>query len=412
MLFARKALTGDTLIRREWAAPFGLFLLLILFEAMDSNAFGPIIAQIKEEFDLTATQVGLYSGLGSLFGLLVTVPVGELMRRKGYRIAGTTTSGLIFVGALVSFVSPTFLVAIFGRIIAMCGTRGCLLVGQAGGIMVAPKRIRNTAWSVLTSMISIGGGLGALVLGGYIGGNYGWRAVMLVIAVSAVVLALVYAFFLRMHKPSETDAEPGEALGDDAPTVDVYKIWQLYFLGLAFALCTAGMTVNTTFASIVVKDSWNLTAHFTGTAIGLGQFISLPFTILSGILADRYLPRRLVITLFVLVTVLGAFVQVASLSFGAAHGGPAMFMTGLILCFIGKAGGGLLYACVPDFVKSHRSLGPAYAVLSLVSMSGYVVEPILAGFLRDVTGSWHVVFTIFGIAPLVGLFVVWLMKVR
>lgn len=398
------------LIRREWAIPYGLFLLLIFFEAMDSNAFAPIIAQIRDEFQLTATQVGLYSGAGALFGLLVTVPVGELIRRRGYRTAGGTMAAFIFAGAMVSFVAPVFLVLILGRILTLSGTRGCLLIGQAGGISVAPKQVRNTALSLLIAILSIGGAIGAYVVGGLIGGVHGWRAVMLTIAVSTVVLFIIYLLFMRM--PEGAEERHAEKAAADKSLPNVYKIWPLYGLGLAYALSTAGMTVNSTFASVVAQDSWNLDAKFTGGAVGLGQIISLPFVILSGILADKYLPRRVVITLFVLLSMSGAFVQLASLELAATAGGPTLFTIGLVFCFVGKAGGGLLYACVPDYLKQGMSLGPAYAVLSLVAMSGYVLEPILAGMIRDATGGWHLVFLTFGLGPLLGLLLIRQMKVQ
>lgn len=390
-----------SVLNREWGVPFALFLLLVLFEAMDSNAFGPIIAQVRAEFGLSATQVGLYAGLGSLFGIFITIPVGEFIRRSGYRVAGTAMAGFILAGALISFFAPTFLVALAGRVLTISGTRGCLLVAHAGGSTVAPRSALNTAWALLSAMLAIGGSFGAFFLGGYIGGNYGWRTVMLVIALSTVVLAAIYAVFLRIKPSVETEAQGPEAV--DLTVSNPYKMWQIYALGLSFALTMSGLIVNATFASVVAKDRWELGAQFTGTAIGLGQLVSLPFMFLAGVLADRFFPRGPVIAVFVLSGVIGSLIQAGCLGLGAEQGGPTLFTIGVVLCYISQAGTSLIYAAAADVVKPGTHLGPVYAVLSLVAMSGYVVQPILAGILRDAIGSYEPVFVIFSVTALLGL---------
>jgi MFS family permease len=394
-------------------APFSLFVILILFEAIDSAAFGPIMGQIREEFQLTGTQLGFYSGLGALFGILTAVPVGELIRRQGYRVSGTALALVIVVGAGISFYAPTFIALIAGRVMVTTGARGCLLVGQAGGTTVAPKAIRGTAWALMNSMISIGGALGAALLGGYVGANHGWRSVMLVMIVITLAIAAVYAIFLRMPSSTHADHEASTEASPATPSVNIYRLSPIYLLGLAFALTLTGLVVNSTFAAVIVKDRWDLGAQFVGNALGLGYAISVPFLFVGGIVADRLKRRRLVLTVFILIGVVGPLLQVVSLGMDVAQGGPNLFTLGLNLCYVsGIVGGALIYACAPDLVPQGTNLGPVYAVLSVISMSGWFLEPIMAGAIWDATGSSTLLLAIFSLSGLGGLFLLWKLRIR
>lgn len=400
------------LMRPELAAPFSLFLLLILFESMDVNAFGPVMAQIRDEFQLSATELGLYAGLGSLFGILTAIPIGEFIRGKGYKLSGTLLAVVIVVGSLISFFAPFFLVLLLGRVIVTIGARGCQLVGQAGGTTVAPATVRSTAWALMNAVLSIGGALGAVLLGGYVGGTYGWRAVMLVTAGISSIVAIVYALFLRMPAAALVEHEV-EAAAAEKSSVNVYKIRSIYVLGAGFALTLSGLIVNSTFSAVVAQDRWNLGPQFAGNTLGLGLFIALPFLFLSGILADWLKGRKLVVALCILLAATGTFIQVASLGMDVAAGGANLFRLGLIVCYAGgMAGGALLFSCAPDLVPRGTNLGPVYAILSVVSFSGWFLEPLIAGVIRDATGSFDLVYTIFGLSPLLALFLLSSLKIR
>jgi hypothetical protein len=73
-------------------------MLPIVVDQVDYNAVGPITGLIRTEFGLTATEVGIYAGVGALFGLLSLIPTGELIKRVGFRAAGTITPLTVVTG--------------------------------------------------------------------------------------------------------------------------------------------------------------------------------------------------------------------------------------------------------------------------------------------------------------------------
>lgn len=237
---------------------------------------------------------------------------------------------------------------------------------------------------------------------------------MLVMIITTLSVTLVYAFLLRMPPSAEADHEepPGEAPTATA-SINVYKVWSIYLLGLAFALALSGLIVNGTFAAVIAKDRWGLGAQFAGNAIGLGHSISVPLLFVAAMIADRMQSRRRVLGVFILIGVVGPLLQVASLGMDVAAGGPILFTVGVILCYVsGVVGGALMYAGAPDLVPRGTNLAPVYAVLSVVSMSGWFLEPILGGAIRDATGSFSPLLATFSLSGLAALLLLWKLRIR
>lgn len=399
--------------KRAWMLPFFLLLLPITFEAIDSGALGSVVAMVATEFQLTATQAGLFSGLGMLFAILATVPVGEFIRRAGFRTSGSTMAGVSAISALVMFVSPVFIGAIIGRVGLSIGNRGCLITSHAGGSTIAPPAMASTAWALINTMFVIGAALGAVVFGGMIGSAYGWRGTMLSVAAISAAIGIIYLLFLRMPAPEMGDAEVYEQPPVAVSQRSVYRIWPVYFLGVAFALTLSGLIVNSTFVGIVVGETWGLDVSFAANALGLGNFASLPFLLAGGLLADRLGRRKPLLIMFALVGAAGPFLQVYSLGMSAGAGGPVLFTTGLVLCYIhGMAGGALFFASAPELVPPGTNLAPVYAIMSAVSYSGFFVEPILAGVIRDASGGFVLVYAFCGAMALAGVALIQSLKIR
>jgi hypothetical protein len=72
------ALGLRSLFGRAWVVPFTLPILQIVVDQSDCNAVGPITGLIRTEFGLTATEVGLYAGVGAVFGPPSLFPTGGM----------------------------------------------------------------------------------------------------------------------------------------------------------------------------------------------------------------------------------------------------------------------------------------------------------------------------------------------
>jgi MFS family permease len=396
----RAAAAGSSIrseLAREWIVPFIFFMLLITVDQADYNAVGPITGLIRTEFGLSATEVGLYAGIGALFGLLALIPTGEIIKRFGLRIAGTVTPLTVVVGAVVSLLAPSFLVLILGRAALNAGFRSTTLTGQAGGASVAPPRIMGTLWAFLNTALVVGGVIGSVWLGGFVGANYGWRAVFVVEATVTVVVAIVFVLFLpRAQAGRATD----EIEVNPPVSFDAYRSVPVWLLGLGAGLATSGSTMIVAFGAIVVADQWALGPQFIGDSIGLGYLLSLPLMFVLAVTVDRTGRRRLALTTAALVGLVGALIAVGAVS-ATTTGGPEMFRIAIALfvsCSVSALA--LFFAAAPMFVPRGASLGPVYGLIATLALTWPVILPIVAGAVRDATGSFAIAFGLIAICEL------------
>lgn len=79
--------TAEKVISKAWILPFSLLVFVISIDSVDTNSFGPVMAQIKAAWRMTNTDVGIYTGMYGLIPILVAVPIGEAVRRWGVKKA-------------------------------------------------------------------------------------------------------------------------------------------------------------------------------------------------------------------------------------------------------------------------------------------------------------------------------------
>ena len=165
---------------------------------MDANSFAPVMAQIKSAWDMTNTHVGIYGGMAGLIPILVAVPIGEAVRRWGAKRSVIGSMAVIFIGAMIMATAKGFAQGLAGRIFTAGGLRMGTVAAWAGATMVAPASFRTSAWAIMNTALAIGAITGSPLVGGYIGGNFGWQAVFFTISAFSVFCILLIGFFLRM----------------------------------------------------------------------------------------------------------------------------------------------------------------------------------------------------------------------
>jgi MFS family permease len=400
------------LVNREWVVPFTLLTLLIVIDAADNNAIGPITGLIRNEFSLSATEVGLYAGVAALCSVLLLIPAGEFIKRAGIRTSATISPLTIVAGALISLVSPAFLLLVVGRSVVMVGVRASTLVGMAGATSVAPPPIMSTLWAFINSALAIGGILGSVWLGGSIGAAYGWRAVFAVQAVITLGIAVILFFFLRM--PQQAGHASGEPAGATTRPIpfDPYRSAPIWLLGIATGLAATGTSLTLAFGAVIAADQWGLGPQFIGDAYGLGYLVSLPFMFALAALVDRTHRRKLALTIGILAGLAGAVLAIPAVG-DTTPAGSDMFRVAVILfvsCSVATIA--LFFAAAPMFVPRGASLGPVYGLMTTLSLSWAVVLPVLAGAIRDATGDFSDVFMMIAVAELTSLSIVWAMRFR
>ena len=80
-----------------WALPFGVTLVAMFALQLSNLGFSPLLPSIQQEFGMSYTQLGLFTGIYGLLALALSVPAGLSAKRFGEkRVLG---AGLLGVAA-------------------------------------------------------------------------------------------------------------------------------------------------------------------------------------------------------------------------------------------------------------------------------------------------------------------------
>jgi predicted MFS family arabinose efflux permease len=159
----------------------------------------PLLAEIARHFHLSVTQAGVLamtSQIGTAFGMLLFVPLGDVRERRALitvLLLASTLSLLLFA------VAPNPLWLTFASL-AVGATASIVHVIVPFAAHLAPTRQRGRVLGVVMSGMLFGILL-ARTASGLIGAHFGWRAVYFLAAGLMLGLALSVRFFLPRSEP-------------------------------------------------------------------------------------------------------------------------------------------------------------------------------------------------------------------
>jgi len=190
----------------EWSGPYSLrytqwvrllVLLVTAFSTLDRTMVSILIDEIRAEFSLSDTQLGLL--LGPAFAIVYAFLAIPLARLADVWVRRTIVGISLFVWSL--FTAATFFAQSFAVLFI---TRMGVGVGEAGGTApnvslladYLPPQHRARGVSVISIGATLGMGAG-MVIGGNVAEAYGWRAAFLLAGLPGILLAALYLATVR-----------------------------------------------------------------------------------------------------------------------------------------------------------------------------------------------------------------------
>lgn len=183
--------------------PMWVLGLVIMIDQVDQNIVRGVVPQLKDDFGINDTQVGLLLSSFVLVNGLVTVPAGYLADRwRRTRTIGHT---------VVGWSAVTMLTATAGSFGALVALRAVLGFGQAitepsAGSLLSdyyPSAQRGRVFSVQQVLGFAGFGLG-IAVGGVVGDSLGWQWAFLIVGPPGFLIALL-AYRLREPRRGHGD---------------------------------------------------------------------------------------------------------------------------------------------------------------------------------------------------------------
>lgn len=383
-----------------------LLALIYVFSFIDRNVIAIVLEPIKQEFGVSDTLMGFVSGLA--FALLyagLSLPLGRMADR------GANRKNMI-----------AFCCGLWSLATMACGTvthfwqlllaRMSVAVGEAGGMAPSVSMVSDLyppeRRSVAMSILMLGPHLGllaAMVAGGWIAQEWGWRAVFLFFGLPGLFLAGLLFLFSRDPGQGVFDRSEGEQVlsKQSAPSfvasfLEIIRVRA--FLWVCLASGVAGLTGYGfgIWAPTFMMRQFDLSMAHSGLIFGLisGVMAALG-SIGSAVVCDRLTQKdcRWQVRLPLIGVLLSLPFALAFLLWPAEQ---AVFLGGITVpvavffvagfSFFNSWWPTLSYAAASHLMTS-RQRATAAAILNLsVTLLGAGLGPLLVGVLSDVFAGY------------------------
>lgn len=271
-----------------------LLVLVYAVNIMDRQVLSLLLEDIKAEFALSDSQLGLLGGASfAFFYSFLGIPLARWADKGSKR---RVLSGCILVWSVA-----TACCALATGFISLLAARVATAVGEAGGSPAShalisayfPARRRATALSIFALGVPLGGVLGNLA-SGWLHEFYSWREVFAAVAAPGLLVALV--FWITVKEDEESAPCPGRpgAHGNATLKEAVAHLWRqkLYVhMCLAAALHSVAWYAGGTWNAAFLMRSHGLGPGEAGTLIASFSLLGLIGTFVGGFLSDRLVTR-------------------------------------------------------------------------------------------------------------------------
>lgn len=343
-----------------------------------------------KEFGWSRTQVTSGNALsklliGPLFGFAAGWVIDRFGPRRlmitGILMAGGALIGLGSMAALWMF----YLFYVFNALGYVCG-------GPLPNQVLLSRwfdKSRGKAMGFAYLGIGIGGALVPL-LSNWLTQQFGWRSSLRVLGILIVLLALPMAFFVK-ESPQGRTLNRREA--PMAPISQVFRSWSFYLLAIG-SMCSIGAVGGT---NQHLKLFLSLDESYAQSEAAKIISLVLTFSIIGrlsmGWLADHIAKKHVMLLIYFLVAC-----AIPLLFFASS---PWVMYVFAAIFGIGLGGEYLIIPLMAAELFGVKVLGRLMGVVLTADGVAEAVFPMLVGYLRDRTGSYHTgFFTLISIAVL------------
>jgi MFS family permease len=359
------------------------------------NIMSPTLSIYAQSIGATLPFIGVLNSVTGLGMLIFSVPAGVYGDRAGRKRMMMIGTLIFAVACIAHAVAPSAEWLTPGRILFAIGTVSTFPIGAAYIVDVTHPRERGIAFGLLTTAMSIGSTVGAL-LAAVLEGPIGIRGTHLVGAAAAALGFMLAALLLRRTNAPSPNLRPGLPYATMLPLLKNPRIALACMVQLLISICFTGviMPFFPLLAQARGASSPEVSSMFSLRAFG-SMLTRLPFGMLSNRVPRATLMMIALACLCVAVFAMGGISLVPILAALLVVEGIAF---GLNLT-VGQA-------AVTEGVGDDER-GAAIGLHGTAGSIGSTLSPLLLGALAGVAGI-AAVFQITTALALAALIVAWL----
>lgn len=356
--------------------------VLIVVNQLGFGGIVPVLALYARSFGVLQSAIGLAIGIYGLARVLVAVPVGQLADRFGRRPA-LALGGLVTVaGNLVCAYAPNYATFVGGRFVAGVGAALIVTCGQIVLADITTPARRGRTMAIYQGAFAFAVGIGPWP-GGLLAERFGLAAPFVAYAVAGALTAgLAWLRIPETRGLRAPDAStPARPLPPFTAQLRVFagRIGFVLVGLVSFTNAVARTGALYNLIPILGQDRLSLTADRIGFGLALASIVGLGFAYPSGVLADRYGRKAVIVPATILAGVsLAVFLLAPSYPW---------FLAG---CVVWSVAAGVSIAAPAAYAADVAPAGMNAAAMSayrLMADLGYVVGPIALGVAADLVGA-------------------------
>ena len=375
--------------------------VLIAVNQLGFGAVIPVLPLYAKSFDVSQTAIGATVAVYGVARVFLGLPTGKVADLMGRRTALAIGGAVTVLGNLWCALASTYLELLMARLIAGAGAGIVLTAGLIVLADIASPTTRGRTLAIYQGVFLFAVGIGPFP-GGFLAERFGLEAPFLVYAIMGTAVTAVAWFGV-----AETRGIGGTLSGADTTVRLREQVRALLgnigfrlvcLIGLVGALARTGGLFS--IVPILGRERLSLSATEIGFGFALGSIVGLLVTYPAGFMADRFGRKAVIVPATVLI---GVSMLAFSLAPDYAWFLVACLIWGGAITASGAAPAAYAADAAPEGMNA-AAMG-SYRMLSDV---GYVVGPILLGWLGDTGGLdlplWTAAAGLFLMAALFGLF--------
>ena len=367
----------------------GILTLVGVVSVFDRFVFALAMEPIKQDLDLTDSQLGLMTGIAfAAFYAIAGIPIARWADR-GNRVTIVSLS----IGLLGAMLSLCGLVANFFQLLLI---RSGIAVGEAGSMPAIQSLLadyfdraeRPQAMAIFFMAYPISMIVGYLA-GGYFVENLGWRGTFMLLGIPGVLAALLVKLTLKEPRLAPKAApQPSASAVLQQPTLAIVLkvLWKKpTFRHLLMSFCVSYffmMGTSQWLATFFIRTHNMSAAELGGwLALSWGVF-GMAGNYLGGYCATHYAAKKEGLQMRALAIVVMVYGVVNALIYLSPHQSMALFCVALS-ALLGTLGNGTLFSALQSLVDERMRSTTIALVFLFANLIGFGLGPLALGVMSD-----------------------------
>ena len=376
--------------------PLAWLCVVIFATQLGFGGIVPVVPLYAREFGVSQAAIGLTIAVFGLARFLVSFPTGQLCDKLGRRWTLVLGEVVSAVGNLLCGLSTTYEQFLLFRFISGAGSSMVLTTGQVILADLATPAYRARVMGIYQGVFLFAVGFGPFP-GGLLAERFGLNVPFFAFALMGAFAGIVA--FKQVPETREFRKREGPAAGaaTEVRGLPVAKQLRYLFTRVGFLLiCLVNFTqffsrtgAIFTIMPVLATVKLGLRPDQIGVGLALVSLLNLGLVYFAGVLADRF-GRKPVIVPANLFTMISMVILALAPNYG-------WFVAGLVIWGISGGISGSVPAAYAADIAPPGMNAITMSSFRMASEFGYVIGPLLLGWVSDLSSDEAALFTTAGI---------------